>query len=98
MKAYQLATEKEYFGKAESIQSFLEVNTEEPNNRHYIAKRTHGTRSMRAVGNEKRTGRGFTKQKRLTLYQGKPEEQTLFRKGHHRVLHETEDGPQQGRE
>jgi len=77
-KAYLLAIEKEVFNKAKVIESFLEVNTDEPANRHYIAKRANGKRPMRVARNEERTGRGFKKQKRITLYQGKPEKQAVL--------------------
>ena len=40
LRGYLLALEKEYFSKAKAIESFLEVNTDEPVNRYYIAKRS----------------------------------------------------------
>ncbi len=78
LKGYLFALGKGYLGKAKTIESFLEVNTDEPVNRDYVAKRANGKRPVRAAWNEERTGRGFKKQKRITLYQGKPEKQALL--------------------
>jgi hypothetical protein len=77
-KAYLLAMEKEAFNKANAIKSFLEVNTDEPVNRHYTGKRSNREGFARSSGNDERTGRRFKKQKRITLYQGKSKEQAVL--------------------
>ena len=41
LKGYLLALEKGYPGKAKTIESFLEVSTDEPVNRDYVAKRAN---------------------------------------------------------
>lgn len=77
-KAYLLAIEKDAFNKARAIESFLEVNTGEPVNKHYAAKRSNRKGFARSVGNDERTSRRLKKQKRITLYQGKPKKQAVL--------------------
>jgi len=77
-KAYLLAIEKEVFNKAKAIEAFLEVNTGEPVNKHYAAKRSNRKGFARSVGNDERTSRRFKKQKRIALYQDKPKKQAVL--------------------
>ena len=78
LKGYLFALEKGYFNKAKAIKSFLEVNTDEPLNRHYTGKRSDRKRPVRTSRHDERAGRRFKKQKRITLYQGKPKKQVIL--------------------